>query len=485
MNIIKKVLLIGGVNERAIFRNSFWLSISELFSRIIKFYLIIYINNKIGPYEFGRFSYAFSYANIFGAVFDIGLTTIIIREFAKNSKNEIDLSYIFIFKAIIGIFITLILFLVSIFVIKDIGLHYIVIITCLFFVLTELTGTIFALYRARQKMQLEAIVKIAQGSVLIISFFGLFYFYKNIFSLAYSYLLSALLPLIAVLWFVIKSKGAIFNNIIINYKCISIIKKYLKMSLPVALFGIVSSVYAYSDSFLLGYFGFVNETGIYTTFIRIISMTLLPMTLISQAIFPKLSKEFDDAKAMQSTWNLQTELMICLSFPIFIFGLIYSKQIILLLLGKTYLSGIKAFNILLFNTLLYYFYIAFYQLMIVINQQKKLLYISMIGAIINLILNIILIKKYVMNGAAISIVISNLIVLILLVLFAIRNIKINVINKKILKYVLISGFSSLTLGIVMLFRIDNIYISGSVSIVLYAISYYILRKGILSNENNK
>jgi len=92
--------------------------------------------------------------------------------------------------------------------------------------------------------------------------------------------------------------------------------------------------------------------------------------------------------------------------------------IINLLYGSEFSPAILAFQILVLMAGLNFLYIPFYLALIAANLQKKIFIISLIAALVNIVLNLILIPKYSLYGAAVSTLITYIILLVLAVYYS-------------------------------------------------------------------
>jgi len=143
------------------------------------------------------------------------------------------------------------------------------------------------------------------------------------------------------------------------------------------------------------------------------------------------------------------QLMIFLAVPIVVGGITLAPKIIDFVYDLSYFPSILVFQILLIMVALSYICNPFGQALIVSNQQKRLFWISLSGAIVNIGLNLILIPKYSLYGAAFTTVVTLFLILFLLYKFTSKFTPIRPFNLKFLFTFLDAGLS----GIVMYFAI--------------------------------
>ena len=89
---------------KSIFKNTSWLSISQILTSICAFLWTILIARYLGVSDYGIVSFAISYTGLIGIVIDLGLSTYITREIAKHKELLFKyMNNIFLFKIILAI----------------------------------------------------------------------------------------------------------------------------------------------------------------------------------------------------------------------------------------------------------------------------------------------------------------------------------------------------------------------------------------------
>ncbi len=236
----------------------------------------------------------------------------------------------------------------------------------------------------------------------------------------------------------------------------------------------------------MGYFGQITETGWYNAAYRIVNITLLPMGLIAASFFPALSKfarpaknslpdKIKEAKEnLQKVWSYDLEVMILLAIPLMVGGVTFAPKLIGFIYGQDFFSSILAFQILTIMAGIIFLYVPFYDVLTASVQQKKILWVSLSGAVINVILNLILIPKFSLYGAASATVVTHLLMFSLFFKFTSKFTLIRPLNFKILFSLIIVSFSS----IVMYFVISNpliynlnVFLSIFIGFFVYCIAF--------------
>jgi O-antigen/teichoic acid export membrane protein len=442
MKRIKKIFFNNINQKQIIFKNTFWLAVAEVVIRLFKFFLIIYVVRVLGATEYGKFSFAFSFVALLTIFFDCGLSSIVTREFAKDKKQEKYFPSIISLKFFLSIFAFALIVGGSFFITTDQTIRRTIFILASYSFLAEFSTLFFAFFRARQKMEYEAWFKIIQGLILIGIAFTIMTTIPSVAGLSYAYLLSSAVGLIIIL--------PLFNKVFplkIGFnKCAW--KRFFLMAWPLALIGGLATIYNSVDSVMMGYWGQITETGYYNAVYKIIGVILLPGGLLIQGFYPALSSQLKHTKKrQQKTWNFKMQIMIFLALPLLIGGTIVASRLIQSLYGPEFYPGVLSFQILLWSVIAIYLYTPHAQALIVFNRQKKLFWIVLFGAILNMTLNFLLIPKYSLNGAATATVITHIFLLILLFILVPKFTPIRLINWSVAKIFTFSLIASIIMGI--------------------------------------
>lgn len=475
---IKDLLLNNKDDKQTLFKNTFWLGAGMLLNKLLSLILIVYAARFLGAEEYGKFAFALSFIYLFIVFFDFGLSPIITREFARGKEKKEDFYCIISLKILLALG-TLVLILISSFLtVPEKDIQNMILILSLFLIANSFWGMFNSFFHARQKMEYEALFDTLQVFVIFVLGLFILFNFPSAENLSYAYFLSALITLISVAVF--------FHFKIFPLKIelnISIWKKFLTMSWPLALIGLFGVIYGYIDSVMLGYWKMFAETGWYNAAQRIIVAGLIPMGFIGASFYPALSKLSHDSKEkFQEVWDSELEIMILLSLPIVIGGIFLAPKIIQSFYTADFAPSILAFQILLFTVGPIFLYRPFYDAMIVLNQQAKTFWITVAGALVNVILNLILIPKYSLYGAAWATVVTNLLILVVIVLYAQKFTFIRLPYLRVFLTFLAAFAASALMYLVIkqpfIYKF-NIFILVLVGSVVYSFSLFAIKKYIL------
>lgn len=200
------------------------------------------------------------------------------------------------------------------------------------------------------------------------------------------------------------------------------INSLLKVSLPMMLSNSVFFLMSWSDILMIGYFLPEDQTGIYSNASKVANLNIVFLFAINAIAAPKMAafKEKKDSSSLKSFTKITSKMNILLSAPVFLIILLF-PDFLLGLFGSEFLPGKTALLILAVGQ---FSNAAAGSVINVLNMTGKQVLaqnIILITALINLVLNAILIPKFGINGAAIATASSTIIWNMLAVLFIYKS----------------------------------------------------------------
>jgi len=471
----KSFLLDNKTVKQTIFKNTFWLAVAEGISRLLKLILIIYVARILGATEYGKFTFALAFVSLFVIFSDFGLSHITVRELSREKKKEKEFSSIFTLKILLSTGALILMTVGSLFITPDQDIQKVIWILAVYILIYSFSEIIYAFLRARQQMQYEAWAKILQAIVVTGAGFYIILNFPSVQNLSFGYLFASSIVLIFILLF--------FHFKIYHFSLgwdKTIWRKFLAMSWPIGFVAIFATIYNQIDSVMMGYWGQITQTGWYNAAYRIVNVTIVPAVLISQCFYPVLSIAFKESKEkLQNIWNYQMELMITLAVPLMIGGIALAPGIIDFIYGPSFSPSVLAFQILIIMAGIVFFIYAFSQILIVSNQQKKNFWITFTGAVVNIVLNLILIPKYSLYGAAISTLITMLLIFILYLIATAKFTSVRPLNLKIFLVFLGAIFSSVPMYFAISWPLTynlNVILTVLIGAGVYLICLFMLNK---------
>lgn len=370
-----------------------------------------YASRVLQAENYGKINFATSFISYFAILASLGISTYAVREGAvlRDRKDKITEFASQIFS--INIFSTLVSYFILISAIvmcsKVRQYENIILIYSVGIALTTFgTEWIYAIYEDYLFITIRSIL------VQIVSLVSMFIFVKNSEDI-YTY---AIINVIA--------NGGVN---IINGFCA---RKYVKMSLTLnlnlrqhlrpllVLLGstVAMVIYVNSDITILGIL--VNDVtvGIYSIAVKIYTGVKQIMNAIMIVTIPQvvlLLKKIDVSNYNTLLGRIIT-IISALLFPIMVGMFILSEDLIFLIAGEAYLGGTTSLKILSI-ALCFSIGAGFYSnIVLIVNKREcKALQATLIAAVSNVLLNFIFIRMWKQSGAAITTLLSEIIVLTL------------------------------------------------------------------------
>jgi len=177
---------------------------------------------------------------------------------------------------------------------------------------------------------------------------------------------------------------------------------------------------------MLSYIKGNEVVGYYSAAYKLIDglSSLIP-AIIYSVMFPVMSKYINSLDNLKRVWIKAFNISFIIGLIIAIFVIVFAKYIILIIYGLNYLPSIKALKILIWAFFIICISSITSGLLNSINKQRLVTFGAGVGAIINVILNLILIPKYSMEGAALATVITEVSMFILYIYLACKFLRIN------------------------------------------------------------
>ena len=192
-------------------------------------------------------------------------------------------------------------------------------------------------------------------------------------------------------------------------------KRHLK---PVAVFfamACASTVYTNLDNVMLGFMGTDIDVGYYTAAVKIKTVLVSLVTSLGTVLLPRASYyieqgNMDEFKRISSK---ALNFVLLSAFPITLYFILFAKYGIFFLSGSEYAGSIIPMQVIMPTVLLIGITnIMGIQILVPTNREKMVLYSLIAGAVIDVIINALLIPSLKATGAAIGTVVAEGIVLV-------------------------------------------------------------------------
>ncbi len=432
-----------------------------------------YISRVIGAEGIGIQSYTYSIANYFVLFAMLGINNHGNRSIAmvKNNQEKLNKTFtsIYLIQAVMSIIMIVFYIIYIIFFVKSYKIIFVIQLSYIIGALFDINWFFFGMEQFKITVTRNTIIK-------LMSVMSIFIFVKSENDLYLYSLILALGTLISqlILWNFI-GKYVKFTKVKFDD-----VKEHVIPMLVLFIPAISVSIYKIMDKIMLGSMSTVTEVGFFTNSERIISIPLGIITALGTVMLPKMSNLLSNGKNKKA----QKYIKLSLKFSMFIsigsmFGLIgVSGNIVPAFLGKGFDRCVDVVS-LLSVTLLFMAWANVIRTQILIPKKKDKVYIvsTLLGAIVNVIINTLLIKDFGAIGATVGTIFAEATVSIYQTLMIRKELNIKGYLKDIIIFMIAGIFMFLTikylgyiLGSSLLVGIIQIFIGGIVYFVVNIIA---------------
>ena len=455
---------------QTIFKNMSWLFISQIVASICAFIWTILMARYLGVTKYGIFGFATSLTSILMVTTDLGLNTHIVRHIStdydsapKYLGNAIPLKCIFS----IG---TIILTLIILILMKTDELTFTV--TLLFsieMILKTLTYLLNGSFQAFEEGKYQGIENTLLHVILLIFILITIFCDFDIMGIAISYILANAIAFGYAYYALEKNVTKPKFELDLPF-C----KEITRLSLPFAIISLLYVIYYSIDIVMLTNMIGAYASGIYNATYKLISVLTLFYSVYTAVIFPVMSKFFnDDETLLLISFEKSIKYLMLVIIPIATATVFYSNDIIHLIYGHKYDAASSVLCILIWTVCLLFVSGATTSLLNASHEEMNVTKIYAIAAVFNIVLNFFMIPQFSYNGAAITTVLSDVLIVIIqcYVIYKLGHRP----NKKLYYDLIRIILGSAVLGIALYFLHLNMWVALPVGIIIYFAIVYLLR----------
>lgn len=424
--------------------------IGTIVGQLLAFVGRILFARSFNPSEYGIFSLGITIISIFAVIGTLGLREGTTRQIAYylSKKQTKKVQSVILWSLMFGVITGIILFLfvffcadvlaIKIFKMPNLSLPLkIFSISIPFYVALFILNSIFRGFkRVKEKVYFTDIIRNLLFPVLLVPviLLGLSVEWGTS-----AYMLSiSITSVIFIIYFL--RKLPITLQLSIKNRDLSVGKELIIFSIPLLLVTILSQVMHWTDTMMLGYFKTQDIVGLYnaaTPLGRMISSTNAAMLFIYTPIASGLYAK-SKLVEMRKSYTVLTKWLCIATLPITLILALFPAIVINYFFGVEYISASIVLQILVIGLFINSLMGPNGATLTAMAKTNFLMYATFSAACINILLNILLIPKYGINGAAIATVTALVTINILRSIKLYSISKIHSIKKNILKPIFLS-----------------------------------------------
>lgn len=452
---------------------------TQIVQLVLKYVFTLLAVRLLGAVYYGQYVISQTVIQIVSLVSLFGLDRGLIKQVAHHrslgQNKEAEQSIIFGFRISIlsGLVFAAGLYLSSSFLAEDIfrdpSLDILFRLIALSIPFLNLVNMYYATFQASKNVTRRAINEFVILPVTLIIYLILFHFFiRSAIALILSFVASYITAFF--LAFFQSEKVRIIKKTTINKE---VKREYINFSLPVLLSSSLNYVRSSTDTLLLGILSTSASVGIYAVASRLGTFVALPLLAFNMIFSPMISEIYakNDIERLRKNYHSITKLILIISLPVFAILTLFAVPI-LNIFGKEFTDASIVLIIICAGQLINTSVGLSGQIIMMTGNQMITLYNSILLIVLSVVLNILLIPKLGIIGAAVSNA-ACVSIINVIELFQIKKyIGIHPYSRSFFKPILAVAGAALTTYILKMFIEVNIL--ASLLLVIFFVSIYIL-----------
>lgn len=403
-------MCLGGVEliqATKINKNIFWLLFDKFVRLTFGFFIGIWIARYLGPDSFGTLSFGIAFVALFTFMSSLGLKDIVVRMLVSenNTLKRKKIIATSLYMQLIGGVLAIITINTSayFFYSEDSLVREMLFIISLTMLL-KISDVSIYWFESQVESRIVVISHII-GLVLTsaMRIIAIIYGESLIFFVYFVLIESAISSFL--LLFLLAKKG-LLNLSIPN---LSLGKKIFNQSWPLMVTVFSIAIYMKIDQVMLGSLLNAKEVGIYNAASRLSEIWYFIPGIIITSIYPSLIRSFEkDMQDYLDSIKKVLQILFIFSLLLSVVISIFAESIILTLYGQQFLGSAKVLMVHIWSSIFVFLGVAGNNWFILNKQNHQIMYRTLIGLSINIVLNYFLIPVYGAFGAALAILIAQL-----------------------------------------------------------------------------
>lgn len=255
------------------------------------------------------------------------------------------------------------------------------------------------------------------------------------------------------------------------------LKEYLAYSVPMLPSEVLYWVVNASDRYFIAHFLNISQTGIYSASFALANLLNLLSWPIGMVLFPSVSRlwEQGDLEKVKGYFQYSLKLYLTLAVPAVVGLYILSQPLLGILTTSEFKVGGVLVLLLAISVLFVGVFLINQYPIYLVKKTGWLPLVNGIGAVINVIVNIILIPRIGIMGAAISTITSYFVISIIITVWGRKMIGYKLDFKFVFKVVVATAIMTACLWFIEVNNVIDIILVVIVGVVVYGLGLYLLR----------
>ncbi|MEH2182561.1 flippase [Nostoc sp.] len=388
----------------AIIANTGWLFADRILRMGASLVVGVWVARYLGVQQYGLFNYALAFVALFSPIFTLGLDDVVVRHLVRQSSNKEEILGTTFWLKFLGGIASVLLAVSTMFFLGEHETLKIWLVTILGIAgIFRASDTIELWFQSQVQSKYTVIAK--NTAFLLNTVIKITLILTKAPLLAFALVTLAEFAMSAIgLLIVYQVKG---SSLWLWRWSFASAKTLMKESLPLIFSGFAIMIFMRIDQVMLGQMIGDSEVGVYSAAVRISEIWYFIPGAIVSSVAPAIyaAKEKSESLYYQRIGQLLS-LMTCISLGIALPMSFLSDKIIIVMFGSGYAEAGAILAVHIWTSLFVFMGLATSPWFIAEGLNHVSLGKTLFGAILNIILNLLLIPKYAGLGAAIATIIS-------------------------------------------------------------------------------
>lgn len=379
-------------------QNAGWIIGGRVYQMALAFAVGLLTARYLGPSNYGLINYAATYTTFFASFCTLGINSVIIKNFVDHPDEEGEtIGSAIVLRTVSSFLSVIMMFCITLIADKGEKNVHVVVLLCSIGVIFQVADTLNYWFQSRLQSKYVALSTVVSYTVVSAYKVWLLVTGKSVEWFAVSTSIDYFVVAVFLLVVYKKQSGPKFSF------SLKKAKELFSGSYHFILSGLMISVYGSTDKFMLKQMLDEVEVGYYSTAVTICNTWVFVLAAIVDSLYPVILESFDKDKKLFERKNKHLYAIVFYSaMTVSVLFTILAKPIVSLLYGAEYLPAAAPLRIITWYTAFSYLGVARNAWIVCYNKQNYLKYLYVASAILNVVLNALVIPFLGASGAAIA-----------------------------------------------------------------------------------
>ena len=352
-------------------KNAGWLIAGQIYHMVLAFVVGLLTARYLGPSNYGLINYAATYTSFFSSFCTLGINSIIVKNFVDHPEEEGEtIGSAIVLRAISSVLSVIMILCITLIADKGETITHIVVLLCGVGVIFQVMDTLNYWFQSRLQSKYAAIAAMISCTIVSIYKVWLLVTGKSVVWFAISTSIDYAVIALVLLIIYKKNNGPKFIFSITKAK------ELFSSSYHFILAGLMVSIYASTDRFMLKQLLNEAEVGYYSTAVSVCSAWVFVLSAITDSIYPDILQSFNSDKNIFEEKNKQLyAIVFYVSIIASCLLSVFAEPIVYILYGNDYLPAAAPLRVITWYTAFSYLGVARNAWVVCYRKQNYLKYL--------------------------------------------------------------------------------------------------------------